>query len=347
MAETNTASVRPVPAGSDPDHAASEFSLAVIICTKDRPLSLERTLRSLAAADRTGIALRVVVVNNSACDQSDDVARSFQPRLPVCLVREERPGKCHALDRGLMECGGAEIIAIVDDDVTVDPQWLQGVRQITLRWPDKGYFAGSTFVVWPQETVPAWARDPFMAPWAYSVLATDRDREILPDASASGNCFWFRAGLLPPGFRFAETWLTEPPLMMDLAERGFGGVVAPDAKAWHHITADLLDIDAMRRRAKVFGRMSSTARLIPYRKTVRQAVLFRKHPLLCRVGCGLYVLGWAGAWLVAQCSPSADRRIVRTIKATQRIAGYRQYLASCRGVREYSIRIPFAHRLAV
>jgi glycosyltransferase involved in cell wall biosynthesis len=339
-------SASPVLAGCRPNQDFGEFSLAIIVCTRDRLQSLRRTLESLSAADRAGIALRIVVVNNSACHEIEDVVRGFQPRLPICLVSEERPGKCFALDRGILECGGAEIIAVVDDDITIESGWLQGVREITHRWPNKGFFAGSSFIVWPDEDVPTWARDPSLSPWAYSVLATDKDRMIRPNCWASGNCFWFRASLLPRDYRFCETWLTEPPLMLDFAERGFGGVVAPDARAWHHLTADMLDIEVIRRRAILVGRAFAAARLVPYRKSVWQAALFHRHPLLCRGGCGLLVLRWMGAWMLAHCSPSADKRIVRTIEATQKIAGYRQYLASCRGVREYGVRIPFSDRLS-
>ena len=153
---------RPGRALSGPGQADDRFSLAVIICTRDRPASLSRTLDSLASADRTGIALHVVVVNNSTRCDSHDVARGFQHRLPICLVREERPGTCLALSRGLLEAGEAEIIAVVDDDITVDPQWFQGVRRITRRWPAKGYYAGSLLIVWPEGEVPGWACDPLM-----------------------------------------------------------------------------------------------------------------------------------------------------------------------------------------
>ena len=242
------------PAGCSPKEGSGQFSLAVIVCTRDRVQSLRRTLESLGAADRSGIALRIVVVNNSVCHEVEEVARGFQSQMPIRVVREERPGKCFALDRGILECGGAEIIAVVDDDMTVDSGWFQGVHQITRRWPDRGFFAGSSYIAWPYEGVPTWARDPSLSSWAYSVLATDRDRMIRPNCWASGNCFWFRACLLPKGYRFCDTWLTEPPLMLDFAERGFGGVVAPDARAWHHITSHLLDMDVIPRRAALEGR---------------------------------------------------------------------------------------------
>ena len=338
---------RRVPGSSGSGPADAAFSLAVITCTRDRPASLRRTLESFAAADRNGIALRVVVVNNSADCESDEAARSFQDRLPIRLVREERPGKCFALNRGLLEVGEAEIIAIVDDDITVDRQWFQGVRRITDRWPDQGYFAGSLFVVWPAGALPAWARDPFMQSWGISVMAVDRDRLIRPGRWALGGCFWFRARLLPAGYRFRETWLVEPPLMLDLAERGAGGVIAPDARAWHHIQPGLLDIDVMRRRAALVGEAVGAARLIPYRSSVKQAALFHQHPLLSRTGCCLNVVRWLGALVLASCSYSRDKRIVRAFKSVERIATNRQYLVSCRGAQEYRIRIPFSHSLSL
>lgn len=187
------------------------FSLAVIICTRNRSQSLIRTLESMVAADRTGLELRIIIVNNLGSHENAPVISSMKGQLPIRLVDEGRVGKSFALNRGLEECGNADIIAVVDDDITVDRGWFLGVRRITERWPGKGFFGGSTFVVWPQVAAAPWTRLPYLRGWAYSVEDVKADQLVKPGHWVSGNCFWFRAGVLPPGYRFAGQWLTEPP----------------------------------------------------------------------------------------------------------------------------------------
>jgi glycosyltransferase involved in cell wall biosynthesis len=327
-----------------------DFPLAVIICTRSRPQSLKRTLESLATADRTRIALRVIVVNNSTSNENEPIVLSLQSKLPVCLVNEAQAGKASALNRGLLEIGEAEIVAVLDDDMTVHPRWCLGVRQLTERWPEKGFFTGSESIIWPQLEVPAWARDPYMAAWAFSVLGVEQDQMIAPGHWASGNHFWFRAKLLPKGFRFFASdrakpqpvlEMAEPRLMLDLAEQGYGGVIGPDAVAWHHVQANLLNVDVQRQRAIMVGRTFAELRLIPYRKSVKQAVLFNKYPLLSRIFCFLNSLRWLCLYVLAKFSYSSDKQIVRTFRALERMTTYRQYLKICQGVKEYQIRIPF------
>jgi glycosyltransferase involved in cell wall biosynthesis len=106
------------------------FSLAVIICTRNRSRSLMRRLESMVAADRTGLELRIIIVNNSGSHANDPVISSLKGQLPIRLVDEARVGKSFALNRGLVECGNADIIAVVDDDITLDHGWFLGVRRI-------------------------------------------------------------------------------------------------------------------------------------------------------------------------------------------------------------------------
>jgi glycosyltransferase involved in cell wall biosynthesis len=97
--------------------------ISVIVCTRDRPHSLERCLEALAALDYP--SYEVVVVDN--CSKNPEVARVVA-RSGFRYAREERPGLDWARNRGAQEARH-EIIAYVDDDALAAPGWLRGIAQ--------------------------------------------------------------------------------------------------------------------------------------------------------------------------------------------------------------------------
>jgi glycosyltransferase involved in cell wall biosynthesis len=94
-------------------------SLSVIICTRDRPESLERCLRSLL--DCSLLAEEIVVVDN--CPSSDATRRLVEKYPQVSYVLELVPGLDIARNTGIRHSRG-QIVAFIDDDVTVHPDWL-------------------------------------------------------------------------------------------------------------------------------------------------------------------------------------------------------------------------------
>jgi glycosyltransferase involved in cell wall biosynthesis len=93
----------------------------VIVCSRDRPVMLEKCL---AALERLRYpAHEVLVVDNAP--SSDATARVVQSsRARYC--REDRPGLDWARNRGIAEAKG-EIVAFVDDDALPDPKWLDAI----------------------------------------------------------------------------------------------------------------------------------------------------------------------------------------------------------------------------
>jgi GT2 family glycosyltransferase len=100
--------------------------VTVVVATRDRPQSLARCLRALAAV--TYAPFEVVVVDNAPSTRETlAVVQQRSGRdARVRYVRELRPGVSCARNRGLDEARG-ELIAFTDDDVVVDPGWLDGV----------------------------------------------------------------------------------------------------------------------------------------------------------------------------------------------------------------------------
>lgn len=100
--------------------------VSVVVCTRDRPQSILTSLRSLLAMRYE--SFEIVLVDNApssdATKEAVFAAYGDDPRIRY--VREPRPGISCARNRGLMEAS-ADIVAFTDDDVIVDPWWLEGI----------------------------------------------------------------------------------------------------------------------------------------------------------------------------------------------------------------------------
>lgn len=105
------------------------MKITVILCTYNRCGELANVLNSLAASTlRDSTEWEVLVVDNNSADQTRDVVSDFSSRFPgrFRYVFEAQPGKSFALNTGIREAYG-DVLAFVDDDVTVEPTWLQNL----------------------------------------------------------------------------------------------------------------------------------------------------------------------------------------------------------------------------
>ena len=107
------------------------MKITVILCTYNRCEVLTKALESVALQILPeSVQWEVLVVDNNSSDQTRDVVVSFCKRLPERFryLYESRPGKSHALNTGIHEARG-DILAFMDDDVTVEPTWLQNLTK--------------------------------------------------------------------------------------------------------------------------------------------------------------------------------------------------------------------------
>jgi glycosyltransferase involved in cell wall biosynthesis len=105
------------------------MKITVILCTLNRCQSLAKTLESLtASALPDSVKWEVLVVDNNSTDHTREVVEDFCGRYPDLLryVFEPQPGKSFALNTGVREAQG-DVLAFLDDDVTVEPTWLQNL----------------------------------------------------------------------------------------------------------------------------------------------------------------------------------------------------------------------------
>lgn len=115
--------------------------ISVVICTRDRPESLLRTLRDVAVLKYS--PFEVIVVDNAPKSEATRTAFNdeFAGDSRFHYVREPRPGLSCARNRGLAEAT-ADIVAFTDDDVRVDPGWLDGILRGFQSAPDVACVTG-------------------------------------------------------------------------------------------------------------------------------------------------------------------------------------------------------------
>ncbi len=102
------------------------MNINVVLCTYNRCQSLAKALESAAALVLPeGDEYVVLVVDNNSRDRTREVVENFCQRYPgrFRYLFEPKQGKSHALNAGIRETRG-DILAFLDDDVTVDSNWL-------------------------------------------------------------------------------------------------------------------------------------------------------------------------------------------------------------------------------
>jgi glycosyltransferase involved in cell wall biosynthesis len=106
--------------------------ITAVVCTRDRPDSTARAVRSLLQS--RDVELKVIVV-----DQSDDdatVCRLMALRdSRVKTVRTAKIGKPSAFNTGL-RMAASPLVVITDDDCEVPPDWVAGMAAAFAGRPD-------------------------------------------------------------------------------------------------------------------------------------------------------------------------------------------------------------------
>jgi glucosyl-dolichyl phosphate glucuronosyltransferase len=105
------------------------MKISVILCTYNRCDRLAAALESVAMSKLAdSIDWEVLVIDNNSNDQTRTVVEQCGAHYPgrFRYVFEKRPGKSYALNSGIKAAHGT-ILAFMDDDVTVEPTWLQNL----------------------------------------------------------------------------------------------------------------------------------------------------------------------------------------------------------------------------
>src|SRR5437763_7622959 len=144
------------------------MTFSVVIATYNRAADLRATLDSLSALRPSGDWEVIVVDNNSSDDTRaavETAARAFP--VPLRYVFEREQGRSPALNAGIRLAAG-EIVATTDDDVRVDPDWLDRARE-GLERLHCDYVGGRVLPIWGAAP-PAWLPNRGGKHWAVIAL---------------------------------------------------------------------------------------------------------------------------------------------------------------------------------
>ena len=106
--------------------------VTVILCTYNRCQSLANALQSVAISEMpSSIVWELLVVDNNSTDGTREVVEGFARRHPgrFRYLFEPKPGKSQALNAGIRNARG-NILAFIDDDVTVEKNWLHNLTAV-------------------------------------------------------------------------------------------------------------------------------------------------------------------------------------------------------------------------
>ena len=223
--------------------------LTVIIATRNRAALLASTLDALIRQEDPGEPVEILVVDNGSVDETPAVVSDAAARATaqVIYLREDRPGKSHALNTAVAHARG-DLIVLTDDDVVPDERWLREYRRAFAE-TDADYAAGRIVPLW-ESTPPAW-----MSPALHGVLS-------IPDGGSRRLLLGAGADVMPIGCNMAVRrhaidrvggW--DPDLgklegtlrtgedhdfALRLTAAGLAGMYLPEAVVQHRVPADRL-----------------------------------------------------------------------------------------------------------
>jgi len=135
-------------------------SVSILIPTHNRADLLARALHSLGRIHLPeNIPVELLIIANACTDNTKAVVDDIAPTLPFSTrcIEEPEPGLNHARNRGLREATG-NILAFLDDDVSVDATWLLGLLDVFQHYP-ADIVAGKVTLSWSDTPRPDWLDD--------------------------------------------------------------------------------------------------------------------------------------------------------------------------------------------
>jgi GT2 family glycosyltransferase len=213
---------------------AAAARVAIVIPTWNRAKMLAETLESLG--QQTYPVQRIIVVDNGSTDDSAKVAARAGAQV---ISLDANLGFAAAVNRGIREAGAVEFIGVLNNDVTLTPDWLAGLMaqlKTTGAWfvsgklldaQARGRMDGSFDAVcrggcaWRcgngRPDSPLWNRT--------------RTIQLAPFTAAVFRAGVFeRVGLLDENF---ESYLEDVDFGLRCAAAGLNGLYVPESVAYH------------------------------------------------------------------------------------------------------------------
>jgi glycosyltransferase involved in cell wall biosynthesis len=257
--------------------------VSIILCSRDRPADLGRTLASLAAVQvPAALSCELLLVDNGTDDETARVAHEARLPFPLRYVRENIRGKSRALNAALAQARG-QVLLCTDDDVRVPPDWVTRMCAPILEGRADAVAGGVVLAAHLQRE---WMRP-------YHRIRFGASEDPGPPSLIGANMAFARRVLeqvpafdpeLGPG---ARGFYDDTLFSLQLAEAGFRIVAEPAATVEHHVDARRLSRGEMLDMARRFAQTRAYVDHHWEHKTVR---LLRLRELKARLRLALWRL---------------------------------------------------------
>ena len=246
-------------------------AVTVVLCTYNRAAQLATALQVLVA--QAGLVdYEIVVVDNNSSDGTEAVVTAFG-HAPggnrLRYVFEPRQGLSFARNRGVREARGS-IVAFTDDDVRVEPDWIQQVDRAFAEHPAVAYIGGRVLPHWTRRP-PRWLTRAHWSPLALQdygaePFVTSRDRAVcLVGANLAVRRFVFdKVGTFAPELGRIKDGIgstEDHEFQLRVWRAGLRGRYEPSIVAVADVTPDRMDKAYHRRWHRGHGQHCAAMRL--------------------------------------------------------------------------------------
>jgi len=248
--------------------------VTVAICTWNRSALLDQTLvRMRDLRIPVGTQWEVIVVNNNSTDDTEAICTRHEAdgRLPLRLTNEPKQGHSNARNRGISEAKG-DLIIWTDDDVRVEPNWIEAYCEAAANYPKAAFFGGTVkpdFAAPPPEWV---ANNIEILAGPYAIASYGEDVR------------WLKRGEYPVGANMAFRSAIQKERPFDpmlgrvgkeltscdetlyckaLEAAGYQGVWVGNAIVHHHVPQDRMTWDYIRRWYIGLGKINGRVDPLP------------------------------------------------------------------------------------
>jgi GT2 family glycosyltransferase len=223
------------------------MKITVAICTLNRSRLLRQTLQSLSQI-RLDVPheWEILLVDNGSTDDTKQVVQSFADRLPLKYLFQPIVGHARSRNHAIENVSG-DLIVWTDDDVKVQPNWLEIYANAASMYPQSTFFGG-TISPYFEAPMPSWLGETWGK--CSSAFATreqgDLETAIPPALFPFGANFAVRASVQQDFLfnvalgRQADGMLGEDEIdvFRRMVQAGHTGVWLPQARLEHVIPSD-------------------------------------------------------------------------------------------------------------
>jgi cellulose synthase/poly-beta-1,6-N-acetylglucosamine synthase-like glycosyltransferase len=232
--------------------------ISVVVPTYKRSGYLERCLRALLAQDFPAADFEMIIVDDAALEQTRQQVEEWSARMApegytIRYLSTSKAAHGPSAARNLgWRAAESEIIAFTDDDCIPEQRWLSAA--LAVFESDKELAALSGRIVTPMSTS--------VTDYEYNAYQLTRSEFV------TANCFYRRETLLQMGGfdeRFTAAWREDTDLYFSLLEHDLRTIAVPETVVMHPLRPARWGVSLFQQRKSMFN-----------------ALLYKKHPVLYR-----------------------------------------------------------------